>query len=46
MSDWPADWHPVNADEAQEYIEAHRDGGGDPELVEECQSFLPSTRLP
>jgi hypothetical protein len=38
---WPEDWHPVNAEEAQEYIEAHQNGGGDAELLIECASFLP-----
>jgi hypothetical protein len=38
---WPKDWHPVNAEEAQEYIEAHQNGGGDAELLIECASFLP-----
>jgi hypothetical protein len=41
MTEWPEGWHPVNAAEAQEYITAHEGGGGDPDLVEECQSFLP-----
>jgi hypothetical protein len=41
MTQWPEGWHPVNAAEAQEYIDAHSDGGGDLELLEECQSFLP-----
>lgn len=40
MTNWPAEWHPVNLKEAQEYLEAHQDGSGDPELVEECESFL------
>jgi hypothetical protein len=43
MTEWPEGWHPVNAAEAQEYIDAHEGGGGDPDLVEECQSFLPIT---
>jgi hypothetical protein len=38
---WPEDWHPVNAEEAQEYIEAHQNSGGDAELLIECASFLP-----
>jgi hypothetical protein len=41
VSAWPEDWHPVNAEEAQEYIEAHQNGGGDAELLIECSSFLP-----
>jgi hypothetical protein len=40
MTDWPAEWRPVNPKEAQEYIAAHQDGSGDPELLEECESFL------
>jgi hypothetical protein len=39
MTDWQ-DWHPVNAQEAQEYLDAHVDGAGDPEMIEECRSFL------
>jgi hypothetical protein len=38
---WPEGWHPVNAEEAQEYIAAHQNGGGDADLLEECESFLP-----
>jgi hypothetical protein len=41
MTQWPEGWHPVNATEAQDYIDAHPGGGGDLELLEECQSFLP-----
>jgi hypothetical protein len=37
MTDWPKGWHPANAQEAQEYIDAHPDGSGDPELLEECE---------
>jgi hypothetical protein len=40
MTDWPTEWRPVNPREAQEYLDAHQDGSGDPELIEECQSFL------
>ena len=40
MTDWPAEWRPVNPDEAQKYLDAHQDGTGDPELIEECQSLL------
>jgi hypothetical protein len=40
VTDWPAEWRPVNPVEAQEYIGAHQDGSGDPELIEECESFL------
>jgi hypothetical protein len=40
MTDWPAEWRPVNPDEAQQYMDAHQDGSGDPELIEECESFL------
>jgi len=40
MSEWPEGWHPVNAEEAQHYVDAHQDRGGDPELLEECESFL------
>jgi hypothetical protein len=39
VSEYPEDWHPVNAQEAQEYIAAHQDGSGDPDLLEECESF-------
>jgi hypothetical protein len=42
MTEWPEGWHPVNAAEAQEYVDAHAGGGGDADLMEECQSFLPS----
>jgi hypothetical protein len=41
VNEWPEDWHPVNAEEAQEYIEAHQNGEGDAELLVECASFLP-----
>ena len=41
VNEWPEGWHPVNAQEAREYIDAHQNGGGDAELLEECQSFLP-----
>ncbi|MGA2307501.1 MAG: hypothetical protein ABSH29_25435 [Acidimicrobiales bacterium] len=40
MTDWPAEWRPINPEEAQKYLDAHQDGSGDPELIEECQSFL------
>jgi hypothetical protein len=40
VTDWPAEWRPVNPKEAQKYLDAHQDGSGDPELIEECQSFL------
>ncbi len=41
VNEWPEDWHPVNAEEAKDYIDAHQNGGGDAELLEECASFLP-----
>jgi hypothetical protein len=41
VNEWPVDWHPVNAEEAQEYIDAHQNGEGDAELLIECASFLP-----
>jgi hypothetical protein len=40
MTDWPAEWRPVNPKEAREYLDAHEGGSGDPELVEECQTLL------
>jgi hypothetical protein len=40
MTDWPAEWRPVNPKEAQEYIDAHQDGSGDPELLNECRVLL------
>jgi hypothetical protein len=40
VTDWPAEWRPVNPVEAQEYIDAHQDGSGDPELIEECKALL------
>ncbi len=40
MTDWPAEWRPVNAEEAKNYLEEHSDGSGDPELIEECQQLL------
>jgi len=43
MTEWPEGWHPVNAAEAKEYIDAHPNGEGDPDLIEECESFLPIT---
>ncbi len=46
VNEWPDDWHPVNAQEAQDYIDAHQGGGGDAELLEECQSFLPINPRP
>jgi hypothetical protein len=46
VNEWPEGWHPVNAAEAQEYIDAHQQGGGDAELLEECQSFLPINPRP
>jgi len=38
MTDWPAQWRPVNPLEAQGYLDAHADGSGDLGLMEECQS--------
>ena len=43
MTEWPEGWHPKSAVEAQEYINAHQDGTGDPELLEECKSFVSHT---
>jgi len=43
MTEWPEGWHPVNAAEAKEYMDAHPGAEGDPELIEECESFLPIT---
>jgi hypothetical protein len=43
MSEWPEGWHPVNAAEAKEYIDAHPGAEGDADLIEECESFLPIT---
>jgi hypothetical protein len=40
VTDWPAEWRPVNPKEAQTYLDAHQDGSGDPEVIEECQLFL------
>jgi hypothetical protein len=43
VTDWPAEWRPVNPVEAQEYLDAHQDGSGDPELIEECETLLGPT---
>jgi hypothetical protein len=40
MTDWPAAWRPVNPEEAQEYLDAHSDGSGEAEIIEECKFFL------
>jgi hypothetical protein len=40
MTDWPAQWRPVNPKEAQEYLNAHQDGTGDPALIEECKLLV------
>jgi hypothetical protein len=44
MTDWPAKWRPVNPEEAQTYLDAHQDGSGDPEVIEECEFFLSRDR--
>jgi hypothetical protein len=44
MTDWPAEWRPVNPQEAQEYLDAHQDGSGDPETLQECRVLLEGTR--
>jgi hypothetical protein len=46
MTDWPAEWRPVNPEEARKYLDAHQDGSGDPELIEECEFFLSLDRQP
>jgi hypothetical protein len=40
MTDWPAEWRPVNPLEAQAYLDAHLDGLGDPGLIEECKAVI------
>ena len=46
MTEWPEDWHPRGAAEAQEYVDAHEDGSGDPELLIECEALLEPQRRP
>jgi hypothetical protein len=45
MTGWPPDWRPIDAEEAQEYLEVHWNGSGDPELIEECCTLL-DERMP
>jgi hypothetical protein len=40
MTDWPAEWRPVNPVEAQDYLDAHQNGSCDPELLEECRVLV------
>ena len=40
MSKWPADWHPENAKEAQAFLDAHENGAGNPDLIEECERMV------
>jgi hypothetical protein len=44
VTDWPAEWRPVNPEEAQKYLDAHQDGSGDPELLEECEALIEQHR--
>lgn len=37
MAHIPDDWTPV---EARQYLDDHRDGSGDPEMLEECRILL------
>lgn len=40
MSKWPKDWRPQSPDDARTYLDAHENGGGDAELIEECERLV------
>ena len=42
MTEWPEGWHPANAVEACEYLDAHPDGGERHELLAECRTLCPA----
>ena len=44
MSKWPADWHPEDAKDAQSWLDAHENGAGDPDLIEECERMVEGER--
>jgi hypothetical protein len=44
MSKWPANWHPENAKDAQSWLDAHENGAGDPDLIEECEHMVDASR--
>jgi hypothetical protein len=43
MGKWPKDWHPQTPDEARAYLDAHENGAGDPDLIEECEHLVDAT---
>jgi hypothetical protein len=44
MSKWPADWHPETVADAQKYLDAHENGAGDPDLIEECERAVETSK--
>jgi len=40
MTDWPEGWIPQTAEEAQEYLDFHRVGGGNSETIDMCAAML------
>jgi hypothetical protein len=44
MSKWPKNWRPESAKDAQAYLDAHQNGGGDPDLIEECERLVDASR--
>jgi len=44
MSKWPKDWHPETGKDAQAYLDAHENGAGDPDLLEECERLAEASR--
>ena len=40
MSKWPKDWRPEKVKDAQRYLDAHENGAGDPDLIDECERMV------
>jgi hypothetical protein len=46
MIEWQEAGRPPNVAEAREYLEAHMNGGGDPDTIDECDRVLNASQHP
>lgn len=46
MGKWPKDWRPETAKDAQTYLDAHENGAGDPDVIEECERLVTLAECP
>jgi hypothetical protein len=44
VSKWPKDWHPETEEDARRFLDAHENGAGDPDLIDECDRMVESSK--